>query len=152
MIFLCPCECVCACWGGPQLHPNCLRSAPVRLSVMVGIYIQSHQAPDGGRLPACSWTGSYRGVSPHFYRIKCLSFLCLLTLQIIPWYHHTGVKSYSFFLLKLRHKYECGVLKAGSEWWKITWTWSVSRTGGIFGNGSLQQHGRRQRRRSINQQ
>lgn len=54
-----------------------------RLSVMVGIYIQSNQTPDGGRLQACSWTGSYRGVSSLFYRIKTLPLFCHLTLQLI---------------------------------------------------------------------
>lgn len=54
-----------------------------RLSVMVGIYIQSNQTPDGGRLQACSWTGSYRRVSPLFYRIKTLSLFCPLILQLI---------------------------------------------------------------------
>ena len=48
--------------------------SPGNLSVMVGIYIQSIQTPDGGRLQACGWAGSYRVNSPLFRRIKTLYF------------------------------------------------------------------------------
>ena len=102
---------------GKEGHTSsCVDQSPAMLLVMVGTYSKAirHLMDANYRF---GWTGSFRGVSPHFHRIKTLSFSATShysysNTMISPKLCETSL----FFVVKDTNTFtQCVVLKADSK-------------------------------------